>query len=206
MTARLDTVCPDLSTLLDHLDGVLDRETTQSVQEHLDRGCPRCDAEVRFLGVATRARGVELEAMPDAVFDKLLEIPKRFSRVPTHLPDDVIAELVFDSSHEPELAGVRHTSIAPTRRFEYLAGDWRVEFDLESSGPREHTLVGQISLMGSDGAPPAVRFRALVNGKELDQETSDASGHFSLRLTQTEAVEIEIVPPAGGRIRIALAQ
>ncbi|MGE3164579.1 MAG: anti-sigma factor [Planctomycetota bacterium] len=201
---NFDTQCPDLSLLLDHRDGILDAAASACVRAHLESHCARCEEELRLLSVATRARGVRFEPVPESLMSRLLTIPQRYARVPSHLPEDIVADLIFDSKEAPELVGVRRTSIAPTRRFEYQAGSWRIELEIESSGPRSHVLIGQISEVDCDPAATAIQVRAMLDGRELDCESIDEFGQFSLRLNDTHRVELEFTPTGSPKIRIAL--
>lgn len=203
---RSSTSCPDLNTLFLFLGEDLDPQEQREIAAHVKDGCSQCDESIRFLDTTCGVSLVPMEEPPADVMASLMSIPQRYSPVPNHLPEEMFADLVFDSAEENELVGVRRTAIAPDRRFTYRAGDWDIEFQIEPVGKQSLALTGVIQTQSGTDLPE-LRVILFHDDQELDRDECDEFGQFSLETSRTQShrgLQLKLLAEDGRSIRICL--
>lgn len=106
--------------------------------------------------------------------------------------DGALAELTYDSSHQPELAGVRSATGA-LRELTFVSGNHTIEVEIEP-GPRTATVSGTVD-------PPGAGSMQLLVGGEVFASDLDETGAFLIEGVAHGTV-LAYVDIDKGRIRL----
>src|SRR5262252_6376739 len=124
--------CPGFAELIDYLDGVLSKDETAAISEHLASGCAECAADRNWY---ERVRS--LAATDDSVPPPLWVLKRgirvfdsAWKQVPRGTSSGrVVAALVYDSMFKLGAAGVRSAD-AFNRQLLYRAAGYSVDVQL----------------------------------------------------------------------------
>lgn len=129
----------------DFQKGVASQEREKAMREHLAAGCDDCRESHSFVALVDGFVTAEPAQTPAADVVRLAKVlsmglPARRSQPARAL--EVIADLLFDSSLEPAIAGIRGVASAG-RHLAFTAGDYRIDVRIDSYEP-----TGKCSILG----------------------------------------------------------
>jgi anti-sigma factor RsiW len=167
---------------IDFARGTLSEGQKAAMQAHLDAGCSTCHAEFTAWSWMSRFGRAESSNEPPA---EALRVVK--SAVVGRSPQKArsrmreIAELVLDSYSQPQIVGVRSTTLAP-RQLLYRAGSVLIDMRLQTAGDTDRfTLSGQVLRSGENKqALRQVPVHLLSGTHELASTATNQFGEFSL--------------------------
>lgn len=163
---------------LDFIDGRAGPETVGRVRAHLDTGCPRCQAFVRFWEKAVGAlQETCAPEVPAWVRERLMAVGDRLRPRPSAF-EQVVARLKLDSRLQPSLAGARGaTEREGSFRLLLEAEGTDVDLLCEPEGD-DWQITGQAMLEADDEIVWSVSAAGTAGKAEVD---SDSLGIFRLR-------------------------
>ena len=191
------------------VDFVRDRlgeDRKAEMRTHLDQGCQRCQREAN---VWLRVRETASRQRADDPADSTVRFVKRSfavsGRSSARLSRGFLAEILFDSCHEPLPVGVR--SAAPSsRQLLYGAGDIRIDLRLEPQVDSESvSLIGQIlDSANPETGPGETTVALLKGGKVLSEASTNRFGEFRLECDLGSRLELRLTFPTRKQISISL--
>lgn len=111
--------------------GAVNAERQAAMREHLDSGCKKCkQAADLWKGVAMAASQEGSYEPPESAVRIAKSYAADLKPAPKPSLTARIAELIFDSTREPALAGVRSLTAAP-RQLMYRAGEYTIDLRIE---------------------------------------------------------------------------
>lgn len=184
----------DTQAILDYLEDRADAAGRRRLEEHLARPCTACRERLRELAtLAERMRADRTPPVPAWLHARAVNVFQPAPVVP--LGESVarfLAELLFDSAHQPALAGARR-SVGEARRLRYALGSGdTLELELEREGTHTQQLRGH--LQGADAALAVIDVAA---GDEHRRTSPDADGAFQLAGLPAGALELTVDTLAG---------
>jgi hypothetical protein len=138
----------DSKDWIDFARGALANSRRAEMESHLNDGCELCEEEsVLWAWMKSFAAQESKNEPPEAVVRLVKSagpgVPEK-SR--SHMRE--IAELVFDSYSQPQVAGVRSSATAP-RQLLYRAGAVMIDMKMQVAGePDRFALIGQVVTSG----------------------------------------------------------
>jgi hypothetical protein len=164
---------------IDFTRGTLAPEQKSEMQEHLDGGCVPCKQEMNLWTWMKDFGSHESANEPPAAVVNIVKAaitgqPKKARNLMRE-----IAELVFDSFSQPQVAGVRSTSAAP-RQLLYRAGAVMIDMRLENTTDSDRfALTGQLLTAGEKKhALRQVPVHLLSGINELASTSTNQFGEF----------------------------
>lgn len=168
-------------------------EQQEMMQKHLNTGCKDCAEELgRWTRVAEFGIKETENQPPEAIVRKMkMAMGKSPERARNRMRE--IAELIFDSYLQPQMAGVRSTAATP-RQLMYRAGDVLIDMRLESqSDPDRFTVMGQVlRSLQEKQAMQEVPIYLLSGSDELAQTSTNQFGEFFLEHEAGKDLQISL--------------
>lgn len=169
---------------------------TASMREHLQSGCPSCQAVLSRLQIASRAiRAGEVD-VPDAIVRQAYAIFSGFAREMRPSPLPLTAKLWFDSFAEAAPKGVRTAQVG-TRQLSYRVGELRVDLSIEDL-PKEKTLTITGQIHGQPQRRQDLPVRLLTGDRVLANTTTSEFGEFVLSVLPKRRMQLSIAGPGEG--------
>lgn len=192
---------PDLKEWTHYSRGLVPSRRRREMRDHLDGGCSRCAAALAVQrSIVALADADTRMAPPERAVREIkglfaLDRPPRSSWLaPLRL------DLVFDSSMEPSLAGVRGRS--PQRQMVLESQDFGLDL-LLSPGGRRGTVTGLLARRGGE-AMSRVPAYLVINDQVAGQTMSDEAGVFELEAELREPSELWLQVAKEERIVVQL--
>jgi hypothetical protein len=187
----------DVAEWADYVRNQVQPEQSGEMLGHLQSGCPRCKEVVgqlaKLTAVCVRERAYDV---PEYV-ERSVKAFFALNRQPkVSALRRVLATLVYDSSNDPQPAGVR-MGHQISRHVLFDAGDYSVDLRFEhEKGSASMVLVGQIA---NRKAPEDMisHFPVILlsGNQELGRSLSNSFGEFQLEYTPRE--ELHLLVPLG---------
>jgi len=168
---------------VDFVRGLAPADLASKMQVHLASGCSRCAALVTSLAAVeeTFSRDRSLSVPPDVVNRARALFPPLHRRDWHELPRE-IASLIFDSSIEPALAGVRSSHLA-AQHLSFASGEWHVDVQIDQqSAGNAIPLTGQLSSDTPHSLVADVPVQLLRGDRVLDEVRTSEFGEFQFDL------------------------
>jgi hypothetical protein len=191
------------------VDFVRDRlgeDRKAEMRTHLDQGCQRCQREAN---VWLRVRETASRQRADEPADSTVRFVKGSfaisGRSSTRLSRGFLAEVLFDSGHEPLPVGVR-SAASSSRQLLYGAGDIRIDLRLEPQVDSESvSLIGQIlDSSNPETAPAETTVALLKDGKVVSEASTNRFGEFRLECDLGSRLELRVTLPTRKQVSISL--
>ena len=164
------------------------------LEQHLEKGCPRCSRTLRLWKAVLDASDPEGQYTPPP--EALRQLKGQFALRRPQRPLERIAErvaLVFDSLRHPQPAGVR-SSAPGARQLLYRVGRYTIRLRLEPSAQADRfSIVGQI--LDEQDPPTAladIAVLALEGSKTLDRTLTNHLGEFVLEPDAAEDLRLSV--------------
>ncbi|MCX6598079.1 MAG: hypothetical protein NTV70_17120 [Acidobacteria bacterium] len=180
----------------DFVRGTASPLDASAMQQHLDSGCPDCQASVRWLQqvVQSAAADSNLQVPPEltmgavALFDRATADTGWTRRL-----KQIRAVLILDQPLEWQPAGVRAVS-APSsgRKQSYRAGDYTVDLTLEYPTDVAGEVVGQLGNTSS-GSAEGVLVQCIQSGRPVGETTTNRFGEFILNFPARKRSTLRLV-------------
>ncbi|MFY9532358.1 MAG: hypothetical protein WBC04_12425 [Candidatus Acidiferrales bacterium] len=169
-------------------------EQRNAMQGHLDDGCEKCAKEFQVWKGFAEFAGREAAYEPP---EGIVRIVK--AALPSERPQESgsriteVAQIVFDSLRQPQLAGVRSTHAAP-RQLLYRAGAILIDMRLEAqSGSDKVSLIGQVLDSRESGKGLGEVLVHLLSGRnELALTRTNPLGEFRLECGSGRDLQISL--------------
>jgi hypothetical protein len=169
-------------------------ELRRAMQGHLDTGCQKCAKELQLWKGFAEFAGREAAYEPP---EGVVRIVK--AALPSEQPElsgariREVAQIVFDSFRQPQLAGVRSTHAAP-RQLLYRAGPILIDMRLEpQSGSEQVSLVGQVLDSRNSGKGLGEVAVHLLSGRsELALTRTNGLGEFRLECGTARDLQVSL--------------
>ena len=170
--------------LLDYVEDRIASARRAEVEAHLEQGCRSCQRDLTWLrSVAACMRSDDSREPPTWVKRRAVNLFKQYGPRPRPtLLERIAAALVFDNGLQPQLAGVRGATAAPSRQMLFTAGDIDVDVRTEPTEEQDKvTLIGQV-LPQSAGAVSlgGVEVHLLHARRDLFSKMTDELGEFTI--------------------------
>ena len=184
---------------IDYVRGLADQALAAKMQAHLHLNCTACQALVASLSMveATSSRD-RAHPVPGEVFSRAMAIFRPEPR-PSFLDlPRRLAELLFDSSQQPLLAGAR--SVDPqVRHMVFQSNVFRADLQVELLSPkRMMVLTGQLSTKTSESAIAEGVRVALTDGTlTLAEAQANEFGEFELECRFQTGLQLVAWSPQG---------
>ena len=184
---------------VDFVRGLAGPTDKKNMEQHLSLGCPKCSAILRRLRrFAAAAAADAAYRIPDGAVRSACDIlgQQRLDRV-LSLPR-LVAKLLFDSSREPALAGVRSQEQV-MRQAMFEAGDYYVDLRLEHERPPV-ILVGQVVNCTQPGQKVSGAPVILISGgkRVAGQTLSNHLGEFQIECQAAGLQRLCVAPQQAG--------
>lgn len=169
---------------------------SSSMRDHLDSGCPACEAVFSRLQLAGQAIRTGEAAVPSATLRRAYAIYSGLALETRRRPLHLIAKLWFDSFAEQAPQGVRATHDG-TRQLSYRVGDLRVDVAIEEL-PKDKlvTITGQIH--GDPERRQNLPVRLLAAERVVAEGVTSEFGEFVLTVIPKKQMQLSIVEPGDG--------
>jgi len=178
---------------------------SKRMREHLQDGCPACQAVLNRLQIASRAILAGEVAVPPATLRRAYAIFAGFALETKQSPAHRIARLWFDSFSEAAAQGVR-TAQDGTRQLSYRVGDLRVDLSIEDS-VRDQTLTITGQIHGEARRRQDLPVRLMAGDRVVANGTTSEFGEFVLTVFPKRKMQLSIVEPGEGmKITIPLPE
>ena len=161
--------CPELSMLLDYLDGTLSQDEEGFLRQHLGQTCVNCEENLELLRWTIESGATPLENPPP----ETLEMAKAIA---AYEPPGEL-ELIYDSALEPLAAGVR-SLVTESRRLVWRISGFEIELQVEVLKDQRLALVGEIRAV--NGKNRVADLEVILVSEEHDdlQVRTDEHGQF----------------------------
>ncbi len=188
----------------DYSRGTTGKREASLMKRHLESGCKKCRQMAEMWSGVIRLAQKEGGYKPP---ENAVRVAKSYfaasrlegkSSVVTQ-----IARLVFDSLRQPQLEGVRSTSVAP-RHYVYQAGSVLVDIWLERvSGSTPLSLTGQVLEKSKDSqAVKDMDVRLRMGDAEIASTTTNQFGEFHLEIPPSTGSDAQLT--IGGERKVAV--
>jgi hypothetical protein len=180
-----------------------DADHRAEVARHLEAGCVACERTVRLWAALLSV--ADQETADGSIKAAIRQVSRRFAGHRRRLADAAsqAVALVFDSFHEPQLAGIRASGLSP-RHLLYKAGHYTIKLQVEPAGTADRvSIVGQI-LNEEDptGVLRHIAVRALKGTRTLDRTLTNELGEFHLEPDASETLRLSIDVPEIGTFSV----
>jgi hypothetical protein len=164
------------------------------LEQHLEKGCPRCERTLRlWKAVLDAAHDESQYAPPEEALHRLAgEFARRRPRPLLERVAEQVS-LVFDSFRQPLPAGVRSAGLGP-RQLIYSVGRYTIRLRVEPAAHAERlSIVGQIL---DEQDPPTslqdIAVLALKGTQTLDRTLTNHLGEFVLEPDAAENLRLRV--------------
>ncbi|TAK27594.1 MAG: hypothetical protein EPO21_23795 [Chloroflexota bacterium] len=176
------SICFD--ELVDYIGGQMAPDRRSVVDAHLKEGCRSCLGHVTWLRLVTDSMESDDSREPPIwVTRRAIRLfRERGPRPRPTLLQRVAAALVFDNTWQPQLAGIRGSTLTSTRQMLFSADDIDVDVRVDGTdGQCEVMLVGQVLPNVDDGRDlSGVEIHLLQGRRELFHRVTDRLGEFTI--------------------------
>jgi hypothetical protein len=180
-----------------------DPEHRTEVARHLESGCVACERTVRLWAALLSV--ADQQTTEGSLKAAIRQVSRRFAREGKRVGEAAsrAVALVFDSFHEPQLAGVRASGLSP-RHLLYKAGHYTIKLQVEpAAGADRISIVGQI--LNEDDPTGVLRHiavRALKGSRTLERTLTNELGEFHLEPDSSEKLRLSIDVPEIGTFSV----
>lgn len=177
-------------------------ELRAEIEAHLTQGCGDCDRTLRLWNVVLQAGRREMNNIPP---NNEVERAKRLFSTPEKSGffslRQTVAKLIFNSTMQPLLAGVR-SSAGPAQQFVYEAAPFTVAIQIRPlAGDGRSFLVGQILSNGeSEIADSRIDVTLLSGEVQIGNTTVGPGGEFDFEVRQSSGLSLRIEAAGHGII------
>ena len=184
---------------IDFVRGLTETAAAREMQTHLGSNCADCQALVDSLSVVERTAFQDRALpVPTAAIARAMAIFRPAPRVSFFDLPRVLAEIVFDSRHQPLLAGVRKMD-PQVRHVVFRSSVLQSEVQLEVRAPKRILAVtGQLSTPASDELLAKGMRVALTDGQlTLAEAPANEFGEFELECSFQRGLQLVAWSPQG---------
>jgi hypothetical protein len=185
----------------DFVRQVAQPELRMAIQAHLQTGCRECRQTASLWEkVWTVAVKEHLYSPQEAAvrLAKAVYVPQR-RNAPTL--GERLAELIWDSMRQPQLAGVRSLTASPCQLI-YRAGDYVIDLRVDSApGSERFSLAGQILNSANPGKAVA-QIPVTLEGPKPVTVTTNEFGEFHFDFDGGTAIRLNVNLTEGGTVII----
>jgi len=176
----------------DFARNVVSAKVAAKMQQHLDRGCERCDQALTSMKSVAElgAREASYEPPVNTVrMSKLLLGAERPEAVEDRISG--MLPLLFDSFAQPAISGVR-VALTTSRQLLYRKGDCCIDIRLEHAlGAKEVSLIGQVLDSGQAGRGVGSILVELMSGeKNIAGTATNNFGEFQFLFPVAHQLQI----------------
>jgi hypothetical protein len=184
----------DSKDWIDFARGTLANAKKSEMQGHLDGGCEHCKTELSVWSWMKSFAAQESANEPPEAAVRMVKAALH-SRKPekARLGMQQIAELIFDSYAQPQVAGVRSTSAGP-RQLLYRAGPVMIDMKMQVAGDADRfALIGQVLTSGEKKhAMRQVPVHLLSGTDELLSTATNQFGEFYLEHETSKDLQVSL--------------
>jgi hypothetical protein len=183
----------DSKDWIDFARGTLADSQKTKLQNHLNDGCDICKEESNLWAWMTSFAAQESKNEPPEAAVRIAKAAGPGVPEKSRFGMREVAELIFDSYSQPQVAGVRSSTLAP-RQLLYRAGAVMIDMKMQAAGKEDHfALLGQVVTSGEDKrALRQVPVHLLSGTDELASTSTNQFGEFYLEHEKTRDLQVSL--------------